>query len=96
MSAPGVYGVIDDFRTATIWRGRRKHSIGARKQDKGFGAQFELIRRVVAGEAEAPSPEGYLLSTLATLAAARSLETGLREIVVEQEPSGVTGGAGAG
>ena len=32
----------------------------------------------------APPPEGYLLSTMATLAAARSLETGLPETVVEQ------------
>jgi len=82
-SAPGIYAVIDDFRGATIWRGRNKDSIGARKQDKGFGAQFDSIRRVIAGEAEAPSPDGYLLSTMTTLAAARSLETGVRELVFE-------------
>ena len=55
--------MIDDFRAATIWRGRGKPSIGSRKQDKGFAAQFDLIRAVIAGEAEPPAPESYLLST---------------------------------
>ena len=86
MTGPGVYAFIDDFRTATIWRGRKKVSAGSRKQDKGFTGQFELIRKVLAGEAPAPAPEGYLLSTMATLAAARSLETGVGEPVVEQGP----------
>ena len=87
VSARGAYAVIDDFRAATIWRGRGKSSIGSRKQDKGFGAQFDLIRAVIAGEAEPPAPEGYLLSTMVTLAAARSLETGVGERVVERAPA---------
>ena len=87
VSARGAYAVIDDFRAATIWRGRGKSSIGSRRQDKGFGAQFDLIRAVIAGEAEPPAPEGYLLSTMVTLAAARSLETGVGERVVERAPA---------
>lgn len=94
-SAPGAYAIIDDFRTGAIWRGRDKVSIGARKQDKGFAAQFELIRQVIAGEAEAPAAEGYVLSTMATLAAARSLETGARECVVEQPQPAINAGADA-
>ena len=87
VSARGAYAVIDDFRAATIWRGRGKASIGSRRAGQGLGAQFDLIRAVIAGEAEPPAPEGYLLSTMVTLAAARSLETGVGERVVERAPA---------
>jgi predicted dehydrogenase len=85
-SAPGAYGVIDDFRGANLWRGRKRSSIGSRRQDKGFEAQFELLRRIVDGRETPPPPESYLLATMATLAAARSLETGRSETVVEVSP----------
>ena len=82
-SAPGAYAVIDDFRRGSIWTGRRRRQLGGRRQDKGFAAQFEMISAVLRGEAEAPSADRYLLSTLATLAAARSLETGGAERVTD-------------
>jgi hypothetical protein len=75
--------VIDDFRGGELWRGRKRSRLGGRRQDKGFSGQFELVRAVAAGEAEAPPADGYYVSTLATLAAARSLETGKHEPVVE-------------
>jgi predicted dehydrogenase len=85
-SAPGAYGVIDDFRAAKLWRGHKGTSLGSRRQDKGFEAQFRLLRRIVEGQEAPPAPESYLLATLATLAAARSLETGRAETVVEAAP----------
>ncbi len=87
-SAPGAYAVIEDFRSGGVWKGGRKRRLGGRRQDKGFSSQFERLRDVVRGEVEAPSPESFYLSTLATLAAARSLETGRPEMVTERPPAG--------
>ncbi len=87
-SAPGAYAVIEDFRSGGVWKGGRKRRLGGRRQDKGFSSQFERLRDVVTGEVEAPSPESFYLSTLATLAAARSLETGRPEMVTERPPAG--------
>ena len=84
-SAPGAHAVIDDFKNGAIWRGRHKQTLGGRRQDKGFAAQFEFIAEVLGGSSEPPAVEGYLVSTLATLAAARSLETGRSEPVVEAD-----------
>jgi len=87
-SAPGAYAVIEDFRSGGVWKGGRKRRLGGRRQDKGFASQFELIRDVARGEAEPPAPESFYLSTLATLAAARSLETGRPEMVTERPRAG--------
>jgi predicted dehydrogenase/threonine dehydrogenase-like Zn-dependent dehydrogenase len=87
-SAPGAYAVIDDFRSGGVWKGGRKRRLGGRRQDKGFSSHFELIRGVARGEAEPPAPESFYLSTLATLAAARSLETGRPEMVTERPRAG--------
>jgi hypothetical protein len=38
---------------------------------------------VIAGEIDAPSPDSFFLSALATLAAARSLESGQAEAIVQ-------------
>jgi predicted dehydrogenase/threonine dehydrogenase-like Zn-dependent dehydrogenase len=88
MSAPGAYAVIEDFKRGTIWEGRRRRSLGGRRQDKGFASQFAFLADVVR-EVAPPAPESYWLSTLTTLAAGRSLETGRPETVVEayQAPS---------
>ena len=86
-SAPGAYAVIEDFRRGSIWMGRKRRQLGGRRQDKGFAAQFEMISAVLRGEAEAPSADRYLLSTLATLAAARSLETGSPERITDASAS---------
>jgi predicted dehydrogenase len=84
-SAPGAYGLIDDFKRGEVWRGRRRQRIGGRRQDKGFAAQFAEIAAVLRGEADPPAAEGFMLSTLATLAAARSLEVGQAVPVVESD-----------
>jgi predicted dehydrogenase len=85
MSAPGIYAEIDDFRRGRVWRGRRKERLGGGRQDKGFAAQFGYFAKVIRGDAEAPTADGSWLTTLVTLAAARSLETGEPELVVEAE-----------
>ena len=85
MSAPGIYAEIDDYRRVRIWRGRRKERLGGRRQDKGFAAQFGYLAKLMRGEQVAPEPDGIWLTTLVTLAAARSLETGEPELVVEAD-----------
>lgn len=82
-SSPGAYAVIDDFRTASIWRGVKRTRLGGRSSEKGWKQQYELIAAVLAGSAEPPPLDGYYLATLATLAAARSLSSGAPEPVVE-------------
>ena len=67
---------------------RASRRLGGRRQDKGFSSHFELLRDVASGEAEPPAPESFYLSTLATLAAARSLQTGRPEMVTERPPAG--------
>lgn len=91
-SAPGAYAEIDDFRRGAIWRAGRPRRIGGRRQDKGFTAQYRLLADVVAGRRQPPDPASFYLSTLTTLAAARSLETGNPEPVVERgDPNGSPG-----
>ncbi len=84
-SAPGTYAEIEDFRRGRIWHGRRKARLGGSRQDKGFAAQFAYLAKLVRGEVDPPAPERSWLSSLATLAAARSLETGRPEIVLDVE-----------
>jgi predicted dehydrogenase/threonine dehydrogenase-like Zn-dependent dehydrogenase len=83
ISAPGAFALIDDFMRAEIWTGRERRRSGGRRQDKGFAAQYEHIAHVLRGETDPPDPEGFIISTLATLAAARSLETGQPVQVVD-------------
>ena len=85
MSAPGIYAEIDDYRRGRVWRGHRKERLGGGRQDKGFAAQFAYLAKLMRGEAEAPTADGSWITTLVTLAAARSLETGEPELVVESE-----------
>ena len=88
-SSPGAYAVIDDFRRGSIWRGGKRTKLGERTQDKGWRGQYEMLADVVAGRREPPSPEGFLISSLATLAALRALASGLPEPVCERpEPAG--------
>ena len=58
--------------------------LGNARQHKGFAAQFDCVANVLRGSAEPPDPQSYFLSTLTTLAAARSLESGTAEGVVLQ------------
>jgi predicted dehydrogenase len=84
-SGPGAYAVIEDFKRTVVWRGTGKRTIGGRRQDKGFDGQMQNIADVLAGRAEPPSADGYLVSTLATLAAGRALATGTMQSVVGSE-----------
>lgn len=85
-SSPGAFGVCDDFRSGLIWRGSKHQRLGGRTQDKGWSGQYELLADVIGGRREAPPAEGFLLSTLATLAAVRSLSSGTPEDVTLCEP----------
>jgi predicted dehydrogenase/threonine dehydrogenase-like Zn-dependent dehydrogenase len=82
-SAPGAFALIDDFKSGALWRGGRRRRLGRGRQDKGFAASFAAVAAVLRGEREPPAPESFFVSTLATLAAARALETGRAEPVVE-------------
>lgn len=88
VSAPGAYAALDDFRELLVWRGRDRASSGSRRQDKGFAAQYAMLAAVLRGEEEPPDPDSYVVSTLATLAALRSLQSGRREAVVAAEQGG--------
>jgi predicted dehydrogenase len=83
VSVPGAYAVVEDFGRGALWKGSKRVRLGGRRQDKGFGAHFDFLLEVASGRAEPPDPESFYLATLATLAAARSLETGRTEAVVE-------------
>ena len=85
MSSPGVYAEIEDYRRGRIWRGRHRARLRGGRQDKGFAAQFKFLAELARGRVEPPSPESFWLSCLATLAAARSLETGRPEVVLDGE-----------
>jgi predicted dehydrogenase len=87
MSAPGVYAEIDDYRRGRVWRGRQRERLGGARQDKGFAAQFDRIAKVMRGEVDGPATDGFWITTMVTLAAARSLETGAPELVVEPRPT---------
>jgi predicted dehydrogenase len=94
VTAPDAYGVIDDFRSGKLWLGSNSRRLGARRQDKGLHAQFRFFADVISGRIDAPTVDGYVISTLATLAAARSLETGAVEPVVSEREKFRPGGSG--
>jgi hypothetical protein len=79
---------VEDFRDGWIWSGGDKTRMSHGRQDKGFDTQFAQLAAVLRGSAEPPPAEGYLISTLATFAAARSLETGQPEPVVSSAADG--------
>jgi hypothetical protein len=80
-SGGGRSARLDNFRTATVWTGRRtstKRSRGG--QDKGQAA--ELTRFVAAIRDGGPMPipfESLISTTRATLAVQRSISTGAPE-----------------
>lgn len=82
-SSPGAYAVIEDFRSGSIWRGARRTRLGGRSVEKGWRQQYERFAAILAGRAEPPPPDGFYIATLATLAAARSLSSGVPEPVIE-------------
>lgn len=83
LSAPGAYAVLDDFRRAEVWQGGSHRRFGGRRRQKGWPEQFAELAAVLRGEREPPPPDSFLLSSLATLAAAHSLQSGEFEPVLE-------------
>ena len=74
--------MIEDFSDGFLQRGSKRERLTHGRQDKGFDDQFAHIAAVLRGQQPAPDADTYLVSTLATLAAARSLASGLPEPVV--------------
>jgi hypothetical protein len=68
----GRSGVLNDFRSLTLFDGRKRRVTRGRSSDKGHGAQFAHLRALVAGAAEPESPSGLdtMGFTLAALSAA--------------------------
>jgi predicted dehydrogenase/threonine dehydrogenase-like Zn-dependent dehydrogenase len=82
-SAGGCTARLDNFRQASVWRGRRKRtmrSFGA--PDKGQKAQLEAFLAAVRKGAPMPiSLESLVRTTRCTLAVAASVDSGVREPV---------------
>jgi predicted dehydrogenase/threonine dehydrogenase-like Zn-dependent dehydrogenase len=76
-------GRIDDFRVARLWGDGRSRKRWSRGRDKGHSEEVRRFAAVVRGEAEAPPVEPSLAATQLTLAALRSLETGVEERVAD-------------
>lgn len=88
-SSPGAYARLDDYREASIWRGTERTKLGGRGQDKGWDAQYEAIAAVLGGGEQDPAElDRFFVSSLATLAAARSLRSGAIEGVIADEQAG--------
>jgi predicted dehydrogenase len=89
MSSPGVYAVIEDFNEGAIWHGSKRTKLSARTGEKGWREQYEMLAGVLAGKVEPPDPASFYVSTLATLAAARSLGSGQPEpvVAVDDQPT---------
>ena len=69
-------GRIDDFRKLRTFGPGRARTRRSRRRDKGHAEEMRIFAGVVRGEAEPPSPAGYLRATALTLAALRALEAG--------------------
>jgi predicted dehydrogenase/threonine dehydrogenase-like Zn-dependent dehydrogenase len=80
LHAGGRTAIIDDFRRAEVWTGRRETWKGG--QDKGHAAQLKAFVEAVSTGASAPVALAALRnSSLATLRALRSLTSGVTESV---------------
>jgi predicted dehydrogenase/threonine dehydrogenase-like Zn-dependent dehydrogenase len=90
----GRSGVIDDFRSANLFTGRRKTVKRGRGRDKGHAQQFRHLRQVASGAATPlePSP----LDTMGvTLAALLSAQTGRVVAPGEVQPAAAGSADGA-
>jgi predicted dehydrogenase/threonine dehydrogenase-like Zn-dependent dehydrogenase len=75
---------IDNFRTLRLWSGGRARVRRSRGQDKGHSDEVKRFAAVVRGEAAPPPVAGYLRTTALTLAALRSLESGVEVQLVDE------------
>jgi predicted dehydrogenase/threonine dehydrogenase-like Zn-dependent dehydrogenase len=76
-------GRIDDFRSLRTWGAGRPRHHRTQGRNKGHSEEVRAFASVVRGDAQAPAPTSYLVSTALTLAALRSLESGREEAIGE-------------
>jgi predicted dehydrogenase/threonine dehydrogenase-like Zn-dependent dehydrogenase len=78
IAAAGRSAKLDNFKTATVWAGRRPASTRARGgQDKGQRAQLaRFVEAVLSGAAMPISVESLIATTKATIAVRESLTSG--------------------
>jgi predicted dehydrogenase len=82
----GRSAILRDFRVLELYDGGGRHTRRSRGGDKGHAAQFEVLRRVVAGQADALPPDP--LETMGvTLASLRSAEVGAAVPLAGATPS---------
>ena len=73
----GRIGVIEDFRSATAWRGGKREMLWKGTQYKGHLAELQSFVATVAHGGEAPIPwDEIRATTLAAILAVRSLREG--------------------
>jgi len=70
-------GRIEDFRMLRLWGGGRRRERRSRSQDKGHSNETRTFASVLRGESSPPSVSSYLTATALSLAALRSLESGV-------------------
>jgi len=78
-AAGGRVARLDNFRSASVWVGRRTKNIGSRgTQDKGQGQQVAQFVDAVLSDGPMPIPlDALLATTRATIAASESLSSGM-------------------
>jgi polar amino acid transport system substrate-binding protein len=74
-------GRIDDFDTAILWGDGRTRKTRSRGRDKGHAEEIRRFAAALRGEEALPPVEEALVSSRLTLAARRSLETGVEELL---------------
>ncbi len=78
----GSIGIIDDFRSVEIWRDGKRTRSGRLNQDKGMDAELKTFVEWTRNGGNPPVPASDLvMTTLATFAIERSLESGRPEKV---------------
>ena len=84
----GRSALLDNFKTATLWSGRRKATTKARGgQDKGQRAEMEQFVEAVRTDGPMPiSADSLLATTRATIAVGESLASGKPEAVLCPRP----------
>jgi predicted dehydrogenase len=74
--ADGAAAVLDDFRTATVYRGGREEKLRGGAQDKGHAAEVAAFVEAVRAGGPSPIPlDSLVATTLASFAAVESLRT---------------------
>ncbi len=79
----GASFVIDDFKSATIYKGGKVETTALKSQDKGHGAMLRSFIDMAAGQAGSPVPfEEAVRATRATFAILESLGLGMSVKVI--------------